>query len=700
MALACTRRLGGLDTGGQGGGGFCPSPCPPFHPPPVSSFWGARLGAESSKKCKGTAPLSCDDRLFKRSFRRKSPGRLPTYRSFRNLSRFGIGEDIERQVAFYCLGVAANRVFIQSAQNGSIALPNPLNRRVGFLQKVHSTVGVVPLPQRVPLWPTTGPARDFLFASIGALFAFLFAGFMSRIWRLEDDDVKVAALERGGAMMPELGVNLGQKESVEWVNMLIYKIWKVYRRSLEGWLVHLLQPAIDKLGKPDYVQRVEIAELNLDYEPISVRKVRRRASRRANDLQYQFGVRYTGGARCLLNLKLVKAGIAASVPVGVYDLDVDAELWVKLRLAPVKPYVGTLSIAFVRLPTIKLVLAPFKIVNLFAIPFLSSFLSKLLTVDLPRLLVLPRHITFDFLPHGQDPLTSTLMDLLKSEAVTEASTQTEPTEAFVGELSVTVCEARDLPIQGLVGWSNPYVTLALGDQVIESKRNKETSHPSGYRDPVWNQDFQFLVKDPRKQKLVLRVRDSSLTLNPNIGYCEVSLANLQDCVPRTHWVSLTREGTFGTRKVSGKLRLIFTFKSFVEEENSDPASPYIKVFNNDSMEELEQVGIHPSQKGLDMQPKAKTVPSPGLGWDGILSDDSDGSGSDSDVEFSPAKVLVSNEVTEDDGKREVAFSGAPGSEVRGNSTSGIVWIAVLTSVAYVFGTSLHLSNPLHPWIQP
>ena len=61
----------------------------------------------------------------------------------------------------------------------------------------------------------------------------------------------------------------------------------------------------------------------------------------------------------------MKGGVNTVIPVGVHDLDVDAEMWVKLRLSPRKPYVGTLSIAFVRLPTIKLVLAPFRILNLF-----------------------------------------------------------------------------------------------------------------------------------------------------------------------------------------------------------------------------------------------------------------------------------------------------------------------------------------------
>lgn len=389
--------------------------------------------------------------------------------------------------------------------------------------------------------PGAGPLRDFLFALIGAVFAFLFAGMLAKVWSLEERYFRATSVERGTANMPEMGSIQGQKESVEWVNMVIHKVWKVYRRSLEVWLVQLLQPAIDNLGKPNWVKRVKIVELNLDYEPIIVRNVQRRASRRANDLQYHFGLRYAGGARCLLNLKLGRAGFETSIPVGVYELDVDAELWVKLRLAPVSPYVGTLSLAFVRLPTIKLVLAPFRVVNLFSIPFLNNFLSKLLTVDLPRLLVLPRHITFDFLPQGQnvmdsmkameesmdESIASGVLDLLKTTSTEPAVPQDDPSEVFVGELSVTICDARGLPIRGFTGWSNPYCILSLGDQVLESKRNKETSHPSGPKDPVWNQDFLLLVEDPRRQRLMLRVRDSAMTLNPNIGYCEINLAELR-----------------------------------------------------------------------------------------------------------------------------------------------------------------------------
>ena len=79
--------------------------------------------------------------------------------------------------------------------------------------------------------------------------------------------------------------DLQRKESVEWVNMVLGKLWKVYRGGLENWIIGLLQPVIDNLKKPDYVQRVEIKQFSLGDEPLIVRNVERRTSRRANDLQ-------------------------------------------------------------------------------------------------------------------------------------------------------------------------------------------------------------------------------------------------------------------------------------------------------------------------------------------------------------------------------------------------------------------------------
>ncbi|RVX11602.1 hypothetical protein CK203_015795 [Vitis vinifera] len=44
--------------------------------------------------------------------------------------------------------------------------------------------------------------------------------------------------------------------------------------GIENWLIGLLQPVIDNLKKPDYVQRVEIKQFSLGDEPLSVRNGR------------------------------------------------------------------------------------------------------------------------------------------------------------------------------------------------------------------------------------------------------------------------------------------------------------------------------------------------------------------------------------------------------------------------------------------
>lgn len=64
---------------------------------------------------------------------------------------------------------------------------------------------------------------------------------------------------------------------------------------------------------------------------------------------------------------------------------------------------------------------------------------------------------------------------------------------------MTLRGARDLPVWGFPGQSNPYVRLVLGSQAVQSRREGDTSHPGTHRAPCWNQEFQFLVEDPSTQ---------------------------------------------------------------------------------------------------------------------------------------------------------------------------------------------------------
>ena len=158
-------------------------------------------------------------------------------------------------------------------------------------------------------------------------------------------------------------------EAVEWVNMCWRKAWRIYQRGLERWLADLLQPVFDGLvadGQvPRFVQRLRILEFTLDHEAPSFSRMRRRTSRKDSDLNGVVDVRYTGGARMLLLIEVGSGrgkmfrGWRARVPVLVSDLDLECKMWMKLRLAPMPPYVGTLSLAFVGQPDVKVQLLPY-----------------------------------------------------------------------------------------------------------------------------------------------------------------------------------------------------------------------------------------------------------------------------------------------------------------------------------------------------
>ncbi|KAH7426073.1 hypothetical protein KP509_11G083500 [Ceratopteris richardii] len=351
-----------------------------------------------------------------------------------------------------------------------------------------------------------------------------------------------------------LGGNMKKKESVEWVNMVLGKLWKVYRLGLEGWIVGLLQPLIDNLQKPDYVSRVEIKRFDLGDEPISIRSVERRMSRRANDLQYHIGLRYTGGARMLLLLKLRAGFITITIPVGVRELDVDGELWVKLRLVPSEPWVGSATWAFVSLPKIKLVLSPFRLFNLMAY---FRFLTKLLTEDLPSLFVRPNKNVVDFLqgrvvgPVPKDFRIAT----------------TEGNKGFTGELSVTLVDARKLWYSPF-GKTDPYVIFNLGDQVIRSKKNSQTSVFGPPGAPIWNQNFRLLVVDPKSQRLDIRVRDFIGLTAVTVGTGEVDLISLRDTVPLDKVIKL-KAGWGPFRKSAGEVLLRLTYTAYVDDESED-----------------------------------------------------------------------------------------------------------------------------------
>ena len=397
------------------------------------------------------------------------------------------------------------------------------------------------------------------------------------------------------------------------------KAWRVYQRGLERWLAGLLQPVLDGLvaagSVPRFVQRLRILEFTLDHEAPYFSAMRRRTSRKDSDLNGVVDVRYTGGARMLLLIEVGQGRWRVRVPVLVSDLDLECRMWMKVRLAPMPPYIGTLSLAFVGEPTIKVQLLPYNRVRLMRIPILQAYLTRLFTVDLPGLMVLPRRLEINIPPAvtavaeaavGRDAVMRAVASaVLQADALENALAAALPLgpqsaaggislpDSFVGELTVTLLEGRDLPVWGFPWQSNPYCRLTLGNQAVRSRREDATSHAGSHRAPVWNQEFQLLVEDPASQALTIEVRDSHLTGRPDVGRVSFPLARLvgpsssaaaaSGGAALTVWLPLEApagDGGGGNRAtpargggvagwlgtVDGELKLALAYKPFLDDD--------------------------------------------------------------------------------------------------------------------------------------
>lgn len=540
------------------------------------------------------------------------------------------------------------------------------------------------------------PSPPFNSNIVGLFVFFFFVGVVfEKVWTLRKRNK--SGSEGGPGMWPQvpssfslfLEKDLQRKESVEWVNMVLGKLWKVYKPGLENWVIGLLQPVIDNLRKPVYVERVEIKQFSLGDEPFLVRNVERRTSRSVNDLQYQIGIRYTGGARMLLRLSLKFGIIPIVVPVGVRDFDIDGELWVKLRLIQSAPWVGAVSWAFVSLPKIKVVLTPFGLFNIMAIPVLSKFLTKLLTEDLPRLFVRPKKIVLDF-QKGKS------IGPIPNDSQTEEIQQGN--KEYVGELSVTLVDARKLSYL-ISGKTDPYVILRLGDQVIRSKKNSQTSVFGSPGKPIWNQDFNMLVTNPRKQRLYIQVNDSLGFADLTTGTGEVDLGSLKDTVPTDRIVALQGGWRpFGDR-FAGEILLRLTYKGYVEDDEDEATAAKLmdtdvsddEMFDSDDMYATYEQPKRESSNEIDKETFMDVLAALLVSeeFQGIVASETGNARFSDDVTTSVSTSSSVGPSTEP----------VPPNSESGNQTfigSSLFWLAVVTSILVVIAMNMDGGNIFNP----
>mmetsp|Transcript_40465 Transcript_40465/g.114601 ORF Transcript_40465/g.114601 Transcript_40465/m.114601 type:complete len:911 (+) Transcript_40465:443-3175(+) len=481
-----------------------------------------------------------------------------------------------------------------------------LGRAEAEFRKDEAVFGVVSR-QVASAQPTAGisPAaslgHDLLLLVIGFFAATCIQPFLA-----QKTVAKKAQQERAAQYFPK-------GEPVEWVNMCFRKLWRVYQRGLERWIVDLLQPVFDSLIDdniaPEPLRRLKILEFTLDHQAPTFANMRRQNSRKDSDVSGVVDCRYTGGAKMLLQIEMGMGSLpSVKIPVMVSDLDFQGKLWIKLRLAPMCPWIGTIFLAFVGPPRIQVQLAPYNRVPLMRVPILQKLLAKLLIEDLPGLMVLPQRIEIVVPPAltsvaeaavGRDAIMKAVATAVLQADTVEANLASalplgpqgaaggvSLPDSFVGEVAVVLREGRNLPVWGTSISSNPWCRVVLGEQAFVSKRNRETSKMSDHWNPVWDQEFQFLVQDPATSLLKFYVKDSHLTGKTEVGFAKLPLIDVPDDRPVSIWIPL-ESPTPGQGMTEGELLVDVCYKAFEDDDGND--DPAYASFMEDGQENTPQI---------------------------------------------------------------------------------------------------------------
>ena len=136
-----------------------------------------------------------------------------------------------------------------------------------------------------------------------------------------------------------------------------------------------------------------------------------------------------------------------------------------------------------------------------------------------------------------------------------------------GELTVTLVDAKNIPVWGFPWQSNPYCRLTLGTQAVDSKREGETGGRGSFKNPTWNQEFQFLVEDGPNQYLKFTIYDSPYTGRTEVGSAKLSLENMP--ADGTLMASLPVELSEPGTEPQGMLRVRVSYRAFDDDVSID-----------------------------------------------------------------------------------------------------------------------------------
>ncbi|XP_041823468.1 extended synaptotagmin-2 isoform X2 [Melanotaenia boesemani] len=374
-------------------------------------------------------------------------------------------------------------------------------------------------------------------------------------------------------------VHFPDVERVEWLNKTVKQMWPYICQFVEKVFHEMIEPTvkeshaqlstfcfskIDIGDKPLRINGVKVYTENVDKRQIIM------------DLQISF----VGNTEIEVDIKryYCKAGIKSIQIHGVLRVVMEP-------LLGDIPLVGALSLFFLKKPLVDINWTG--LTNILDIPGLNGFSENLIQDIIYSYVVLPNRVTIPLV--GDTELASLRFPMPK------------------GVLRIHFLEAQDLEgkdkfLGGLImGKSDPYGVLQIGNQLYHSKTVKQTLHPK------WNEVYEALVYEPSGQHLEIELFDEDPDKDDFLGSLMIDLTEVHKEQKVDEWFELEEAPT-------GKLHLKLEWLSlYSTPEKLDQVLQCVRAdrsLANDGLSSALLVVYLDSAKNLPSAKKTSSEPSP------------------------------------------------------------------------------------------
>ncbi|CDP07376.1 unnamed protein product [Coffea canephora] len=344
-------------------------------------------------------------------------------------------------------------------------------------------------------------------------------------------------------MLPEipLWVKNPDYDRLDWLNKFIETMWPYLDKAICKTAKKTAEPIIAEQIPKYKIESVQFEALTLGCLPPTFQGMKV-YSTEEKELIMEPALKWAGNP----NITVVVKAFGLRATVQVLDLQVFASPRITLKpLVPSFPCFAKILVSLMEKPHVDFGLKLLG-ADAMSIPGLYRFVQELIKDQVANMYLWPKTLEVQVL----DP----------------AKAMKKP----VGILAVKVLRAMKLKKKDLLGASDPYVKLKLSEDKLPAKK---TTVKQKNLNPEWNEEYNFVVKDPQSQVLDVSVYDwEQVGVHDKMGINVVPLKELAPDEPKVVTLDLLKNlnpNDPQNEKSRGQLVLEVLYKPFKDDEMPD-----------------------------------------------------------------------------------------------------------------------------------